>query len=288
MAITYKPWQNKYFWVVLAILAVLLIILLSVLLTRKSSDSSSTEEQAISDMQRYVTLEGNLSPTQISTILGLVSIAENGDTSWWNHYNFAEDINDGRGITISLAGFCTGTGDFVQVVEKVKEIDPDHKLVKYLPALHTVSDADTTGLDGLIADIHSLSWDDYAWKHAVWSVINILYWSSAINSSRILGLESVIAKGELYDAVINHGPSGMQQIIDSVQSASPSSGGNEFQWLSEFLDRRQAVISVPGSSWTKGNPDRAILWRNILKANQTQLDRPLNNLVCYEEIFSII
>ena len=47
-------------------------------------------------------------------MLALNTIFENGQLEV--DYSYAEDIDDGRGITFGRCGFCTGTGDGLVVV----------------------------------------------------------------------------------------------------------------------------------------------------------------------------
>ena len=46
----------------------------------------------------------------------LVSSAENSSLDWRRQYRYIEDIGDGRGYTAGIVGFCSGTGDMLQVV----------------------------------------------------------------------------------------------------------------------------------------------------------------------------
>ncbi|KAL4422015.1 hypothetical protein ABPG77_005445 [Micractinium sp. CCAP 211/92] len=51
-------------------------------------------------------------------------------------YGYAANLNDGRGITFGRAGFTTGTGDGLLVVERYVEDRPqDNPLARYLPLL---------------------------------------------------------------------------------------------------------------------------------------------------------
>jgi hypothetical protein len=68
-------------------------------------------------------------------ILSLVAIPENSSADWAKQLNYIEDINDGRGFTISIVGLCTGTGGFLQVVQRVAQLDKTHSLVQFLAAL---------------------------------------------------------------------------------------------------------------------------------------------------------
>ena len=47
----------------------------------------------------------------------LVSSAENSSLDWKAQYTYIEDIGDGRGYTAGIIGFCSGTGDMLDLVE---------------------------------------------------------------------------------------------------------------------------------------------------------------------------
>ena len=47
----------------------------------------------------------------------LVSSAENSSLDWRAQYSYIEDIGDGRGYTAGIIGFCSGTGDMLELVE---------------------------------------------------------------------------------------------------------------------------------------------------------------------------
>jgi hypothetical protein len=100
-----------------------------------------------------IKLSGDLSVEQQNTILGLVSIAENSSINWWDQYTYCENIGDGRGYTAGFYGFCSGTGDMLQVFQNLKTINPNHALVKYIPILVKVNNSSSTvGLENLVSD----------------------------------------------------------------------------------------------------------------------------------------
>lgn len=85
------------------------------------------------------------------------SIFENDTTEL--QYSYCENIHDGRGYTAGRAGFCTGTGDAVEVIRKYSAIKPDNLLKKYIKELEILSkheSGDTSKLHGYCT----------AWKEA--------------------------------------------------------------------------------------------------------------------------
>jgi len=78
----------------------------------------------------------------------LVSSAENSTLDWKSQYKYIEDIGDGRGYTAGIIGFCSGTGDMLELVQSYTDTKASNVLAKYLPALRNVNGTDShSGLD---------------------------------------------------------------------------------------------------------------------------------------------
>ncbi|MEO7164834.1 MAG: chitosanase, partial [Bdellovibrionia bacterium] len=229
-------------------------------------------------------LPGGMTALQADAILSLVAIAENGETSWWNHYNYIEDIGDGRGYTINIVGFCTGTSDFLWFVENLSKFSPNHPLVKYLPALRKVDGTPShSGLSGLPELIKSLG-NDPDYLRATWEAIIHFYWNPAMEVANKYGLKSPISKGQLYDINLN---AGSLSITKKVKALSPAQGGDEKVWLAELQNHWQNMITDEDESLDSGQPDRALMWKSVLAKGNMNLDRPITGLVCYGEKFEI-
>ena len=54
----------------------------------------------------------------------LVSSAENSSLDWRAQFDYIEDIGDGRGYTAGIIGFCSGTGDMLELVEDYTRRSP--------------------------------------------------------------------------------------------------------------------------------------------------------------------
>jgi len=234
----------------------------------------------------FDSLPGGMTIEQCDTIMSLVAIAENGTTKWPQHYNYVEDIKDGRGVTCSLVGFCSGTGDLLWVFRDLKKHSPMHPLVKYIPVLEKVNGSDSTvGLEKLSADI--CAHGDEAWRRSVWNGILHHYWRPAMTFAETQGLKFAISKGFLYDLALNHGTDCMSKFAKRVKVPSPAKGGDERAWLRELIDVRQHNIVNEDRSTNSGQPDRCIMWRKILDAGNVDLKRSLTNLVCYKTKFTL-
>ena len=87
-------------------------------------------------------------PAKKEIAMELVSSAENSSLDWKAQYSYIEDIGDGRGYTAGIIGFCSGTGDMLELVQAYTASSPNNVLAKYLPALKKVNGSDShSGLD---------------------------------------------------------------------------------------------------------------------------------------------
>ncbi|NBE84114.1 chitosanase [Micromonospora rubida] len=63
-------------------------------------------------------------PAKKDVAMQLVSAAENSSLNWRAQFSYIEDIGDGRGYTAGIIGFCSGTGDMLELVEAYTATKP--------------------------------------------------------------------------------------------------------------------------------------------------------------------
>ena len=63
-------------------------------------------------------------PAKKEIAMELVSSAENSSLDWKAQYKYIEDIGDGRGYTAGIIGFCSGTGDMLDLVQLYTDREP--------------------------------------------------------------------------------------------------------------------------------------------------------------------
>lgn len=175
-------------------------------------------------------------------------------------YSYAEDLDDGRGITAGRAGFTSATGDMLEVIERYTGIRPDNPLAKYLPRLEELAeteDGSTEGLDGLI-EAWGLAAEDEAFRTVQDEVVDEEYYGPATVHGEILGISWPLTLLNLYDAVIQHGdgddPDGLPAMISRTNAAvggSPMTGIDEGVWLQEFMAVRRSVLLSPDNADTQ-------------------------------------
>jgi len=86
---------------------------------------------------------GLAAPKEKEIAMQLVSSAENSSLDWRAQYRYIEDIHDGRGYTAGIIGFCSGTGDMLEVVRAYAKKKPHSRLARFLPALRRVDGTDS-------------------------------------------------------------------------------------------------------------------------------------------------
>ncbi|KAI9091906.1 lysozyme-like domain-containing protein [Phlyctochytrium arcticum] len=235
----------------------------------------------------YSSLPGGLTIQQCETIMSLVSIAENSTTNWWQNYAYCEDIKDGRGITVSLVGFCSGTGDLLWVLLDLQRLQPNHPLTHYIPAVESVNGSKKTrGLGRFATDLKK--YDDQSWRQAVWDGIMNFYWVPAMDFAMREGCRSALAKGFLFDLALNHGAEEMTVMAKRVSARKPCHGGDEGAWLFELIQVRERIIVHEDQSTNSGQPDRCRMFAQILREGNFDLCRPIRNLTCYGDKFDIV
>jgi chitosanase len=215
--------------------------------------------------------------------LALVSIAENSDTNWRKQLNYIEDIQDGRGFTISIVGFCTGTGDFLQVVQRIAQLNSNHPLVKFLPALVAVNATSChSGLDLLPQEIKRLGTQESTFNQAVFDLVKLLYWGPSQQYCNENNLSSELSRYIIYDTLLNFGT------LDYFKDIPAS---KESEYLERFLDVKECVIEQCGNLGDSGKEvngvsNRVDMQRAILKQGNFDLTSPLK-VDCYGSQFVV-
>ncbi|MFP2905654.1 chitosanase [Pyxidicoccus sp. 3LFB2] len=231
----------------------------------------------------------------------LTSIWEN-DTPAIN-YAYSENIQDGRGYTSGRAGFCTGTGDAIQVIQcyvNLRSAANGNLMAKYMSGLTTInnrflstgqSQASTAELDSVgnwVAD-WATSYNNTTtradFKTCQDQVNDKLYYTPAMNESAKWGLTQALSKAALYDAFINHGESGARSIIRAANTAlgnsgqvAPAIGYNgitESAWLQKFLEKRRDVLAAD-STWIEA-VDRVAAYEKLRRRGNWDLGTAFRN-----------
>jgi len=215
-------------------------------------------------------------PRKKDIAMQIVSSAENSSLDWRAQFKYIEDIKDGRGYTAGIIGFCSGTGDQLDLVEYYTSVKPGNVLAKYLPALRKVNGTPShAGLDPGYPKDWKTAAKDKVFQQAQNDERDRVYFNPAVNQSKADGMPRALAEFIYYDAAVMHGPDGMMSIRSrAVKKAKPpSQGGNITTYLNAFLDERVKEMKKEEAHSDTSRVDTE--QRVFLKAGNLDLNTPL-------------
>jgi chitosanase len=228
-----------------------------------------------------------LTPAQKRVAEQLTSLWENDTTNL--AYGYSENIDDGRGFTSGRAGFCTGTGDAIVVLACYRSVRPGNRMEKYLSTLATLEKAfiksngkenqgGTEGLDGWVAD-WTASGSDPAFQECQDSVVDAVYYGSAMQHAARKGFTTALTKAAFYDAQINMGDEnpvyGMRSMMARADQltgplGTPPTRDEEQRWLGNFLHVRAQVMHTDPKNW-RTNMYRVATYEKLRRSGNLDL-----------------
>lgn len=210
-----------------------------------------------------------LDAQQITNILGMINGPEQSKSEWWLTaedeiiYHYAEDIGDGRGVTIGLYGATTGAGyeDANVIWENCGH--PDYGQLS---------------VPEIIAKVHEIANDPPWWK-AQWDAYISTYWEPTLELLQPRGFRSALTIGALMDTAMNAGLEdddaghwGVNHLMQQAIVNSPT----EPNFLKKFLELR---LKYPTQN--SGNMKKRIgAWQTLLRDNQWDMQVNLSQY-CY-------
>lgn len=219
-------------------------------------------------------------PAKKEIAMKIVSSAENSSLDWKAQYKYIEDIDDGRGYTAGIIGFCSGTGDMLDLVEYYTQIKPGNVLAKYLPALRKVDGSDShAGLDPNFTKDWAKAAQDADFKKAQDHERDRVYFNPSVNQGKADGV-GVLGQFIYYDAIVMHGDGGDSTSFRNIRKRAlskakpPSQGGNETAYLNAFLDARVWAMKQEEAHSDTSRVDTA--QRVFLKKGNLNLNAPLD------------
>ncbi|WP_407836270.1 chitosanase [Streptomyces sp. DSM 116496] len=219
-------------------------------------------------------------PVKKDIAMQIVSSAENSSLNWKAQYKYIEDIDDGRGYTAGIIGFCSGTHDMLELVEYYTQIKPGNVLAKYLPALRKVDGSDShAGLDPNFTKDWVKAASDSAFKKAQDHERDRVYFNPAVKQGKADGV-GVLGQFTYYDAIVMHGDGDDSTSFRNIRKRAltkakpPAQGGNETTWLNAFLDARVWAMKQEEAHSDTSRVDTA--QRVWLKKGNLNLNTPLD------------
>ncbi|WP_084516561.1 chitosanase [Microtetraspora niveoalba] len=218
-------------------------------------------------------------PRKKEIAMRLVSSAENSSLNWKAQYKYIEDIDDGRGYTAGIIGFCSGTGDMLDLVELYTRRKPGNVLAKYLPALRAVNGTDShKGLGRAFVRDWRRAAADKAFRRAQNDERDRVYFTPAVRQAKRDGLRA-LGQFAYYDAIVMHGGGDDDTSFGAIRrnamkkARTPARGGDETAYLHAFLDARKAAMKTEEAHSDTSRVDTA--QRVFLRAGNLDLEPPL-------------
>jgi chitosanase len=230
------------------------------------------------------------SPAKKEIAMRLVSSAENSSLDWRAQFSYIEDIGDGRGYTAGIIGFCSGTGDMLQLVEEYTKTNPNNLLAPFLPALKKVNGTDShVGLGSAFEAAWKLAAKDLAFQQSQEKIRDEVYFKPALAMAKTDGLNT-LGQFIYYDAAVMHGPDAWGGGLPDIRAKAlasvklPSQGGDEKAYLQAFLTARKTEMAKEAAHRNLSRISDA--QEAFLHAGNLGLDPPLNWKM-YGDSFSI-
>ncbi|MFE0174931.1 chitosanase [Streptomyces sp. NPDC059002] len=220
-------------------------------------------------------------PAKKEIAMRIVCSAENSSLEWKKWYRYCEDIDDGRGYTAGIIGFCSGTGDMLDLVELYTKRKPNNILAKYLPALRRVDGTDShEGLDPTFKpDWERAADTDAEFRKAQDDERDRVYFNPAVQQGKADGI-GVLGQFAYYDAIVMHGDGSDSTSFRNIRKRAlrsakpPAQGGDEVKYLNAFLDARVWAMKQEEAHEDTSRVDTA--QRVFLKKGNLNLDTPLD------------
>lgn len=218
-------------------------------------------------------------PAKKDIAMQLVSSAENSSLNWKTQYGYIEDIGDGRGYTAGIIGFCSGTGDMLELVQYYTRLKPGNPLAAYLPALQRVKGSSShTGLGTAYTQAWQAAASDPIFQQAQNDERDRVYFGPAVSQAKADGL-GALGQFIYYDALVMHGPGDDAGSFGGIRATAlkmaktPAQGGDEATYLHAFLDARVAAMKTEAAHDDVSRVETA--QRIFLQAGNFDLNTPL-------------
>ncbi|MFD3870594.1 chitosanase [Streptomyces sp. NPDC058623] len=219
-------------------------------------------------------------PAKKDIAMQIVSSAENSSLDWKAQYKYIEDIGDGRGYTAGIIGFCSGTGDMLDLVEYYTQVKPGNVLARYLPALRAVDGSDShAGLDPNFTKDWAKAAQDAEFRKAQDHERDRVYFNPSVKQGKTDGV-GTLGQFIYYDAIVMHGDGTDSTSFRNIRKRAltkakpPVQGGNETTWLNAFLDARVWAMKQEEAHSDTSRVDTA--QRVFLKKGNLNLNTPLD------------
>ncbi|KAJ3122129.1 hypothetical protein HK098_003108 [Nowakowskiella sp. JEL0407] len=197
-----------------------------------------------------------LTTCQKSIVQQLTNVYENSRFPF--AFDYCSNIKDGRGYTSGMVGFTTATHDAIQVIDIYRASSSNatefDALYPTIQRINATGSSSVSGLDGYCDAWKSAS-TKLEFRTAQIQLTDKLYFNPSQALADALGLRTPLARGQLYDAFIQHGGESdydsAPSMVKRTTATTPKQGGSEQTWLTSFLSVRKYTLQHASTPETR-------------------------------------
>ncbi|KAJ3112425.1 hypothetical protein HDU96_004568 [Phlyctochytrium bullatum] len=200
-----------------------------------------------------------LNKCQYDILLRITSVFETSNPNLG--FGYCGNYNDGQGFSAGFIQFTTSSGGCLRVVQAYKALTSksDSWLLSFLPALEEAARKGNGGRTSGPGYTQGLSdfcdaWNDAtendadAFKAAQFQIQSEGYLIPNEDLVKRLGLKTALGVGQIMDAGIQLGYSGIESIV-AGSGTPPSEGADEVAFINRFLDARIRYLNNLGGAY---------------------------------------
>jgi len=205
-------------------------------------------------------------------------------------YDYAENINDNRGVTAGISGFTTDTWDLGEVLRRYENVKPNNRLSKFKDSdlFEGLTEEERVKIEKGLIEAWGVEARSSPEFHDVQDKMDDeLYYYPAMNEAYKKGFIHPISMLIIYDTYIQHGLD--KEFIDGVkilglndifeETDKKYSSEDELNYMGEFLNIREEILDDT-EGWEDTNYRTKAL-RDILDSNNTQVNPTISMHLYY-------
>ena len=211
-----------------------------------------------------------LTPAQTSIVFDYINGPEQSSADWrkagngGSIFGYCENIDDGRGVTMGIAGFTSKTGELTQLLRAygISSIGDPKQCPK--------SRKENTNSQCAVCDWIKAHENDPKWINAQWAVYEHNYLTQAVKYVPAKFKGNALITAMLVDAFMNSGAGDEEgNAWGADHMARAATGNTPEEWVNSFCDFRKQHFAT-------GNPPSGIdgrlkTWRNLAAAGMWDL-----------------
>lgn len=228
---------------------------------QKSGTGASEKQQqkspTLHSIPDFVLETMGMDAEQVSTVMALIGGPEQANVEWWlgadgkSVYGYCENIDDGRGVTVGLAGFVSKWGELQRV------------FANYGADISAAGDPGECKprKNCKLCDWVRARGEDQRWIDAQWKAYRDNYMQYVPKFVPKKFADNALIKGLLLDTAMNSGIGSEGNAWGMDKLAKTAKGSTPLEWLNNFCDLRY-------DHFASGNPEssrkgRLLTWRTL-------------------------